>query len=59
MPPNQVQHSASAAPAPSVKTQNYVASYDFTPEEEGEIELKRGDLIVMLDQSDTNWWKGK
>jgi len=39
--------------------QFFVAAYDFAPEEEGEIELKRGDRIRMLDQSDSNWWKGE
>ncbi|UJR22648.1 hypothetical protein I4U23_025688 [Adineta vaga] len=39
--------------------QTYVAAYDFQPQEEGEIELKRGDRIRMLDQSDANWWKGE
>ena len=43
----------------SVNNQNYVAAYDFQPQEEGEIELKRGDPIRMLDQSDSNWWKGE
>jgi hypothetical protein len=46
------------APAPSTDNQTYVAAYDFTPQEEGEIELKRGDRIRMLDQEDANWWKG-
>ena len=39
--------------------QTYVAAYDFQPQEDGEIELRRGDRIRMLDQSDSNWWKGK
>jgi hypothetical protein len=49
-------------PQPSVSSnhgQTYVAAYDFQPQEEGEIELKRGDRIRMLDQSDVNWWKGE
>lgn len=44
---------------PSNQGQIYVAAYDFQPQEEGEIELKRGDRIRMLDQSDANWWKGE
>ncbi|CAF1663237.1 unnamed protein product [Adineta ricciae] len=39
--------------------QTYVAAYDFQPQEDGEIELRRGDRIRMLDQSDSNWWKGE
>lgn len=46
-------------PVTPVNNQNYIAAYDFSPEEDGEIELKRGDMIRMIDQSDPNWWKGK
>jgi len=46
-------------PAPTTDGQYYVAAYDFQPQEEGEIELKRGDRIRMIDQSDSNWWKGE
>ena len=58
MPTSQVQPSFAASASP-VETQMYVAAYDFVPEEEGEIELKRDDRIRMLDQSDPNWWKGQ
>jgi hypothetical protein len=37
----------------------YVAAYDFIPQEDVEIELKRGDRIRVLDQSDMNWWRGE
>ncbi|CAF0844005.1 unnamed protein product [Didymodactylos carnosus] len=43
----------------SSKSQMYQATYDFAPQEEGEIELKRGDRIRIIDQSDVNWWKGE
>ena len=58
MPTSQVQQSF-APPAPPAEAQIFVAAYDFVPEEEGEIELKRDDRIRMLDQSDANWWKGQ
>ncbi|CAF1159290.1 unnamed protein product [Rotaria sordida] len=45
--------------ASSTNNQTFIAAYDFQPQEEGEIELKRGDRIRMLDQSDVNWWKGE
>ena len=34
------------------------ALYDFAPQEEGELRLKRGDLITVTDSSDNNWWRG-
>ena len=32
--------------------------YDFNPEEKGELVMKKGDKIVVTDQSDQNWWTG-
>eukprot|EP01091_Cochliopodium_minus_P015206 TRINITY_DN5339_c0_g1_i2.p1 TRINITY_DN5339_c0_g1~~TRINITY_DN5339_c0_g1_i2.p1 ORF type:complete len:1073 (-),score=394.85 TRINITY_DN5339_c0_g1_i2:98-3316(-) len=32
--------------------------YDFSPENHDELELRAGDLIVILDDSDVDWWKG-
>lgn len=62
---NQSQASPAQTPSPNNTANNnnmntiFIAAYDFAPEEEGEIELKRGDRIRMLDQSDSNWWKGE
>ena len=33
--------------------------YDFAPQEEGELEFKRGDVITVSDQSDSHWWTGE
>ncbi|CAF3909400.1 unnamed protein product, partial [Rotaria sordida] len=55
----QSQPQSSIPSVPSTDGQTYVAAYDFQPQEEGEIELRRGDRIRMLDQSDANWWKGE
>ncbi|CAF1104454.1 unnamed protein product [Adineta steineri] len=53
-PPPMQQHSA-----PSTDGQNFIAAYDFQPQEQGEIELARGDRVRVLDQTDANWWQGE
>lgn len=35
------------------------ALYDFTPQEQGELEFKRGDVITVTDRSDPHWWSGE
>lgn len=34
------------------------ALFDFTPAEEGELGFKRGDIIMVTNRSDLNWWEG-
>jgi len=34
-----------------------VALYDFDPSNEGEVGIKEGDSLVVLDQSDPDWTK--
>jgi len=36
-----------------------IASYDFKPQEAEELELKRGDIVSVLDKKDPNWWMGE
>lgn len=35
------------------------ALYDFTPQEPGELEFKRGDVITVTDRTDQHWWTGE
>ncbi|KAL7636677.1 UNVERIFIED_CONTAM: hypothetical protein RMT77_012426 [Armadillidium vulgare] len=35
------------------------ALYDFTRQEQGELEFRRGDVITVTDQSDQHWWSGE
>jgi len=34
------------------------AAFDFEPQEEGELKLRKGDVIIVVDRSDQNWWRG-
>ena len=35
------------------------ALYDFKPQEQGELEFQRGDIITVTDRSDQHWWNGE
>ncbi|XP_022910343.1 growth factor receptor-bound protein 2 [Onthophagus taurus] len=35
------------------------ALYDFTPQEQGELDFKKGDVITVTDRSDQHWWHGE
>lgn len=35
------------------------AMYDFTPQEAGELEFRRGNIITVIDKTDDNWWEGE
>ena len=59
-------HSASVSRSQDIKLKEMVpeeflvqALYDFIPQEHGELELRRGDVITVTDQSDQHWWTGE
>ena len=35
------------------------ACYDFTRQEDGELQFNKGDVIDLLDTSNSQWWKGQ
>ena len=35
------------------------ALYDFTPQEDGELDFKKDDVITVIDGSDEHWWAGE
>lgn len=32
--------------------------FDFAPEEQGELKMQKGDIIVVKKKTDANWWEG-
>ncbi|XP_062863961.1 SH3 and cysteine-rich domain-containing protein [Trichomycterus rosablanca] len=36
----------------------YVALYKFTPQESHDLEMRPGDRIIVLDDTNEDWWKG-
>lgn len=40
--------------------QNFVvANYDFNPQDQEELELRKGDVVTVLEKTDPNWWSGE
>ncbi|CAP39657.2 Protein CBG23363 [Caenorhabditis briggsae] len=35
------------------------ALFDFNPQESEELAFKRGDVIILIDKTDSNWWEGQ
>ena len=44
--------------SPNMQATTVVAAFDFEPQEDGELRLRKGDVITVLDKSDQNWWRG-
>jgi len=62
----EYHRSASVSRSQDIKLRDMVsqeyhvqALYDFTPQEQGELEFKRGDIITVTDRSDQHWWCGE
>ena len=36
-----------------------IANYDFVPNDPDELELRKGDIIIVLQKKDPNWWMGE
>ncbi|XP_060103585.1 SH3 and cysteine-rich domain-containing protein [Heteronotia binoei] len=43
----------------TMQTNAYVALYKFVPQENEDLEMRPGDRITLLEDSNEDWWKGK
>ena len=55
---NTVIASVLYEPAHFIFQKKCQAMYDFTPQEEGELELKKGDMVTKDEEIDKHWWRG-
>lgn len=62
----EYHRSASVSRSQDIKLRDMVsqeyqvqALYDFKPQEQGELEFQRGDIITVTDRSDQHWWNGE
>uniref|UniRef100_A0A8B9PFD1 SH3 and cysteine rich domain n=1 Tax=Apteryx owenii TaxID=8824 RepID=A0A8B9PFD1_APTOW len=43
----------------TLQMNTYVALYKFVPQETEDLEMRPGDMITLLEDSNEDWWKGK
>ncbi|XP_072455328.1 SH3 and cysteine-rich domain-containing protein [Notamacropus eugenii] len=43
----------------TTQTSTYVALYKFVPQENEDLEMRPGDVVTVLEDSNEDWWKGK
>lgn len=62
----EYHHSASVSRSADIKLKEMIpdelvvqALYDFHPQEPGELEFRRGDVITVTDRTDQHWWNGE
>ena len=47
------------SPSPASIAKVAIALYDYTPVEEGELEIFENDILIVLDTTDSDWWMVK
>nr|KAF6476361.1 SH3 and cysteine rich domain [Rousettus aegyptiacus] len=53
-----INHQAPPSKDP-LQMNTYVALYRFVPQENEDLEMRPGDMITLLEDSNEDWWKGK
>ncbi|XP_039093097.1 SH3 and cysteine-rich domain-containing protein isoform X1 [Hyaena hyaena] len=53
-----LNHQGSLSKEP-LQMNTYVALYKFVPQENEDLEMRPGDMITLLEDTNEDWWKGK